>query len=482
MASEDDAALGEDTSEVTKLFHERLQAWKHACGYIEDYIATTEKMQSAHHKEYEKAVKIVSQPLREGDHFESSLGGVNEMFDGIRGSTQNIANAHLETARTLKSVVLPIFERLHTEIKNKQKELAKGVGKGSKSVDKARETTQKHIQLLGQHAASTATTGGVTGKPNASNDPYVLQKGVYHRLNKQIVEENGNRSDMLTVQSSFSQFEAHVMQSFQQGFGHFMQTMGGQLDNQKAMYTQMVQRVQTINPLFEWNSFVQRKNDVLIDPNAAPRSIDNVSFPNQNHGTTQALIQGSLERKSGVLRKFDAGFYAITQAKFFHEFKTDDNLSKDPKPEMSLYLPDCEMGGLNSNTFSVKGKDTSGVKALGPKTEYTFKAHTDADASKWYSVIESLASGRGSGPGSIVTSPTSATGSNVTSPVGSVASRSTSQAYGNQSPASAGGYNNQTPTSAGGYGGMGPVETGTTGSFGGVNRSGSGMERKPGEY
>jgi hypothetical protein len=56
--SDDDAIPGEDTSEVTKLFAERLQAWKHACGYIEEYIKATEKMQHAHGKEYEKVLKV----------------------------------------------------------------------------------------------------------------------------------------------------------------------------------------------------------------------------------------------------------------------------------------------------------------------------------------------------------------------------------------------------------------------------------------
>lgn len=54
----DDAIPDEDTSEVTKLFLERLQAWKHACGYLEDYISATEKMQHAHGKEYEKVLKV----------------------------------------------------------------------------------------------------------------------------------------------------------------------------------------------------------------------------------------------------------------------------------------------------------------------------------------------------------------------------------------------------------------------------------------
>lgn len=63
---------------------------------------------------------------------------------------QAISNSHSETARGLKGTVLPILERLHTEIKNKNKELTKGAGKGSKSVDKAQKVTQKHIELLGQ--------------------------------------------------------------------------------------------------------------------------------------------------------------------------------------------------------------------------------------------------------------------------------------------------------------------------------------------
>ncbi|KAI6907323.1 hypothetical protein KC318_g11969, partial [Hortaea werneckii] len=56
----------EDSSEVTRLFHERLQAWKHACGYLEDYITATEKIQHTHGKEYEKVLKTVSSPLKEG--------------------------------------------------------------------------------------------------------------------------------------------------------------------------------------------------------------------------------------------------------------------------------------------------------------------------------------------------------------------------------------------------------------------------------
>ena len=72
QGSDDEAMGGEDTSEVrrkpadeeneidqvTRLFQERLQAFKHACGYLEDYLVATEKMQNQHSKEYEKVLKV----------------------------------------------------------------------------------------------------------------------------------------------------------------------------------------------------------------------------------------------------------------------------------------------------------------------------------------------------------------------------------------------------------------------------------------
>ncbi|THX89575.1 PH domain-containing protein [Aureobasidium pullulans] len=388
-ATDDDAIPDEDTSEVTKLFHERLQAWKHACGYLEDYISATEKLQHTHAKEYEKVLKTVSHPLKEGHHFDQNLGGIAGTFDTIRSNTQGISNSHAETAKTIKGSVLPIFERLHTEIKNKTKELTKGAGKGGKLVDKARQTSQKHIEQLGQHTAAFDSTGG---KIHAHEDPYILQRGVYHRLNKQIIEENNNRNDIIAVQNSFAQFEAHILTTIQNGLGQFNQIVGNQAEQTRTMYGNMTSTAQQIAPDFEWNGFVQRNNQVLIDPNAPPRSMSNISFPNQNHRATEPLIAGSLERKGKLLKKYEAAFWVITPSKFMHEFKTDDDFAKDPTPETSLYLPDCMVGAVDGLKFQVKGKDVSGSSfgnKLSMAHEYAFKAHTPQEAQKWWETLRS---------------------------------------------------------------------------------------------
>ena len=180
---DEDAIPDEDSGETSQLFHERLNAWRHAVKNMEDYIAATEKMHHDNSKDYSKVLKTVSSPLKEGHHFDQSLGGIAGMFDNVRSNTQALENSHSETAKTLKGTVLPIFDRLEKEIKNKTKELTKGAGKGAKSVDKARGASQKHIELLGQHTATYDSSGG---NVKAGDDPYILQRQIYHRLNKQV--------------------------------------------------------------------------------------------------------------------------------------------------------------------------------------------------------------------------------------------------------------------------------------------------------
>ena len=402
----DQAVPDEDTSETTKLFNERLAAWRHATAYLEDYVKATEKMERDTAKEYEKILKSVNSPLKEGQHFHQQNGGVAELFDNIRTNTQGISNSHGETSKTLKGSVMPILDRLSTEIKNKAKELDKGAGKTSKAVDKARNASQKQIELLGQHAAAFSARGG---NIKASDDPYILQRGVYHRLNKQVIEENNNRDDLISVQNSFAQFETHILETLQQGLGQFNQVMANQQDSTRNMYGDMLGAAQRIPPDFEWKGFIQRNQNVLIDPNGPKRSVENITFANQDHASTRPLIAGSLERKGTMLKRYDTGYYVITPSRYMHEFKSDDDFAKDPTPETSLYLADCLIGAVDGTKFNIKGKDSS-KGALGSKIsrshEYAFKAHTPDDARKWHDVIASVAGGdSASAPNSTPSSP-----------------------------------------------------------------------------
>lgn len=289
--------------------------------------------------------------------------------------------------------------RLHAEIKHKSKELSGGAAKGSKSVDKARNTTQKHIELLGQHTAAVASAGG---KVDAADDPYLIQRGIKYRLGKQVLEENNNRRDLIAVQDSFQKFEAHVIQTIQQAMSAFLQQVGGQAERQKVMYSEMNATTQRIPLDFEWHGFVQRNGTLLIDPATPQRDISRITYPNQDHPSTQPLITGTLERKSralGALKGFSPGYFAITPSKYLHEFKEDDDdVRKDPTPELSLYLPDCVVGSIDGTQFHVKGKNASHGKVggvLATSHEYIFRAQTPADAEKWWNIIREMAGSTG---------------------------------------------------------------------------------------
>lgn len=86
--SEDEAVPDTDPSDTSSLLLERLRAYKHACGYLENYITETEKVEKAHAKEYMKVLKTVSSPLKEGHHFDQNLGGIAGLFENIRSNTQ----------------------------------------------------------------------------------------------------------------------------------------------------------------------------------------------------------------------------------------------------------------------------------------------------------------------------------------------------------------------------------------------------------
>ena len=93
--------------QTARVLLERLEAWKHACGYLENHIMMTAKIQTAQAKEYERVLKVrtepfmwlisidadmvlktVANPLREGHHFDQELGGVAGLFGNIRANMQ----------------------------------------------------------------------------------------------------------------------------------------------------------------------------------------------------------------------------------------------------------------------------------------------------------------------------------------------------------------------------------------------------------
>lgn len=308
------------------------------------------------------------------------------MNDSAKNS-QAMSNLHAETQKNLQVQVMPILERLHSEIKAKEKEMDKGAAKGTKVVDKSRAQTQKEIERLGQITATYKTVGT---KASAENDPYVIHRGVLNRLHRQLEDENATRDDVITVQQSFGQFEAHVVETFSRALAELARIMGGENQRATAIYETMAQHASKMQGDFEWKRFVIRNSQYLIDPQAGPRSIDQVQFANRNHESVQPILAGILEKKGKLMGKYDSAYFVLTPAKYLHEYKDKDASGKDASPDLSLYLPDCSVGTPDGTNFSIKGKNTSHgglMNKLARASEVTLQAQSPADAQLWYRTL-----------------------------------------------------------------------------------------------
>ncbi|KAM5432733.1 hypothetical protein MferCBS31731_007357 [Microsporum ferrugineum] len=418
---EGDAIPDSDYKDTTNLLVERLHAWKHVCGNLEDYMTTTMKVQKSHAKELEKVFKTVSEPIKEEHHFDQGATGVSGLYEALRRNTQGLAEAHADAEKRLKQSVVPILEQLHAEIKTKAKELGGGAMKHGKEVTKSRAATQKHIELLGQYAATFETS---KSRLDAAHDPYILSRGVTYRLGRQVADENLHFQEILTIQNSIPTFEAHIIETIQRAMNEFFQCMTAQTDHHRNMYSNIVTHSQQIPIDFELNNFFKRNDATLLDPSAPLRDLATIRYANQDHHATKSLVEGILDRKSrAVLKGYTGGYFAITPAGYLHGFKENDDTRHEPVPDISLYLPECTIGGFNDLKFSVKGKDLSGGKvgnAFHMTSEFNFKARTKNDFEQWQAVLSNPSSW--SGAGSVVASPS---GSQVASPVSPISPAAT---------------------------------------------------------
>ncbi|KAI5790443.1 PH domain protein [Pyronema domesticum] len=389
-------ALAPESGDVGGLIVERLRAYKHAVDYLEKYISQTETLHKILGKEYTKVLKTVDEPLREGHHFSQAPGGIASFFETLRGNTSKLSVAHTECAVELKSGVLPILERLHKEIKDRQKHVAEECERKAKAVAKARNSTQNQVELLGTWTSAFDGLGGADGKltkiPDGKmkpeNDPFLLKKGVIKRLEKQVLEENAQRQDLIGVQNHTQQFEGHIVSTIQSALNALNTILSNQAELQRKMYLDVLEKGNSIPPDFEFVNFLTRNAETLIDPAAPKRTVEAISFPGDNHRATIPLIEGAIQRKGTIMRSYNSGYYVVTPAKYLHEFKDHDSVTstKDPEPEMSLFLPECNISPLTKDgKFVLTGKDTKGL--MSSKHDYAFKCGNAAEGQKWYDAI-----------------------------------------------------------------------------------------------
>lgn len=439
------------TPDPTTVMLPALENWRSVVTLLEEYLDTQIHVQHSITGGWEKAKKVVATPPKFADSDESKVG-ISEAFKNLREKTDVLLNKSSETEESLKSSVLPQLATLKGDIEKHIKGLKGTNLKGLKEIEKAQANTKKHVETLGQYASSFANSQ----KLDVKNDPYLLHRTTRYAIEDQLQKENVQRDAVLSSQKNYKTLQVHIVQVIKQATSLMEQVQTDYAASHTESFKSIAKTFGHIEDDHEWNQFVKQNPEVLVTEDSVKRSVNDVSFSNDQHESTVPLMEGSLERKSGKLMKsYSTGYFVLTPAKYLHYFKSS-NLVSDPSPESSIYLPECTLGPMSAadsgkHKFTITGKTQGKSVSLGQKHTYSFKAASRAELEKWYEKLQDVSgtsvhsggavadsSRKSSSSSTPATSPTSATAAaGTTAAVGAgAAGAGTAAAAGNTTAAS----------------------------------------------
>ncbi|BFZ59768.1 hypothetical protein YB2330_000786 [Saitoella coloradoensis] len=400
------------TSDPSEILIARFTSYTKLIKSLSSYFSHAESLQKHQSKEYEKLAKHIEVPSSSqgGQFIEGSTGqGLGGIFANLQHAAVSQSAAHADLSKSISASILHTLDRLEHDVKAKIKDLKGDGSKGFKSVTKARNETEKHIELLGKHTA----TFGTSSKGDVKSDPYLVHRGVQHLLAKQTEEENAQMSAMIQLQNECAQLERRITQVVQEVVGSYATYAIHAQQTTTKILTDASQKANLVPADAEWNAFTARERS-LVDPRAPARDWKALTFPNMEHEATKPLAAGYLQRKGKLIKSYnDPAYYTLSPSLFLHEFKSD-NPHTDPDPVMSLYVPECTVGGYRDaeGKFVVGGKEK---KMLSRGHEYKFKAANPGEGEKWWTALVQ-ASGGGKG-GGMTPASTFGSESEPTSPV-----------------------------------------------------------------
>lgn len=382
--------LQTSTPDPTTVMLPALENWRSVVTLLEEYLDTQIHVQHNITGGWEKAKKVVATPPKFADNDEDKVG-ISEAFKNLREKTEVLLNKSSETEESLKSSVLPQLATLKGDIEKHIKGLKGTNLKGLKEIEKAQANTKKHVETLGQYASSFANSH----KLDVKNDPYVLHRLTRYAIEDQLQKENVQRDAVLSSQKNYKTLQVHIVQVIKQATSLMEQIQTDYATAHSENFKSISKTFGHIEDDHEWNQFVKHNPEVLVTEDSVKRTVNDVSFSNDQHESTIPLIEGSLERKSGKLMKsYSTGYFVLTPAKYLHYFKSS-NLVSDPSPESSIYLPECTLGPMSAgdsgkHKFTITGKTQGKSVSLGQKHTYSFKAASRGELEKWYEKLQEV--------------------------------------------------------------------------------------------
>ncbi|KAI9493278.1 hypothetical protein BDB00DRAFT_382561 [Zychaea mexicana] len=370
----------------TDLLSSRLSAWRLAIKDLIKLFQQIEGIESRTAGRYSKSSKTIVIPLPEANGQFMESGGIQDLWMSFRNYTVEQSVRHQDYVNYLDRSVLPSLR----SIKNDIKSMLKAIGH-----DKNLKTTSLYEGRRRMDALVSKLDSAIqynTQMPDSAHqrqDPLLINCAVFQANKNLFDSENTLHENILNLQHEIHLFERNLVESIR-SITHQLQQFRMEKLEAHSAFGQVTTTFGNIGADTEWDEFARRNSGNLISTEAAYKTDQDISYPNQNHDLVQPVKVGLLERRTSIMRNWAEGLYVLTPSGFLHSYKSTRQFDEDPlSPEVSIFIPhtniDCSRNYdsmYQENAFEIRGKNAQSL--VGMEKSFMLRSQDQNDLQDWF--------------------------------------------------------------------------------------------------
>lgn len=310
----------------------------------------------------------------------------------------------LDFQTKVQNQVLPDLKQLEQEVEKKQKEYSSYSNAEEKDLTQLRNSTSKVSQTLDLSVQEFERGNFSKNRSDYKKDPYLVKKNLLRNAALQVKAENNRIEFLANGEASLRSSESRILLELRRIFSVLTQLIDENFGGVIRSFQILDDVLERVPDDLEWSHFVAKNKQFLVTAsvdedainqalsnmsitsspttttastakknayiqsavinNPYKRSMNNVTFRNNDHLSTKPKLEGLLLRKeskiAGLNSKYNSYYFVVTPSGYFYGFpsKSIDSF----QPNLVLYLPDCETKIKNDSskgefTFVLRGKN-----------------------------------------------------------------------------------------------------------------------------
>ncbi|KAJ2190072.1 hypothetical protein IWW43_001592 [Coemansia sp. RSA 1935] len=359
----------------------RLNSWRNLVKEYTDYFEAFASVQKASKKALDKAVGDFSVPLK-GEHCFAGVerDGVQQMSAQLRDMHRMYSTQYARVDQHTETNTLRQLDALRSEIKDSLKEYTDHLGPIYRRLRKQAKEVEDYKEKL-VHAVEAYKTW------HRSHDAWLIQQQVRRELTRQAELENALVKAMRAEHQRLIRWEASLSERLRDVVASTMVCERDSLQTTLSSIGDTLGFLGRFDTHAESRSFDERFGSVLNAPMGLTgnSSLADYDFMHRDSEATTVLLEGQIERQSGVIKRFHPEYAVLTSQGYLHCYAEQSDLL-ERNPETSFHLFDCTVSTLDDvRSFMV----TIDKMKLG-RSKYTFRCADQAGADHWFNAIASV--------------------------------------------------------------------------------------------